>query len=406
MKTQTAPPGPKTDAAGPRETGPGRLRAVLYQGSSRTGSLQVVIGIILIWTAFALANDRFLSPANLTNLALQIASVGTISIGVVLVLLLGEIDLSVGSVSGMCAAVMAVVNVKHGVPAVPAIVLAIGCGALVGLVHGLIVTRFGVPAFVVTIGGMITWQGAQLYVLGDTGALNITDPTIKSITATFFVPAVGWAAVTLAVAALVAGAVFRRRARRAMGLTVPSAIGEVVRLVLLALVLAAAMAVFTSDRGVPLSVGLLFGFIVLMDFVCRRTIFGRQIYAIGGSNQAATRAGLPVIRNRLLVFVLCSMFAAIGGVLAGSRLMSVDQSLGGGMVLMNAIAGAVIGGTSLFGGRGTIWAALLGAIVIGSVANGMDLLAFESSVKFMITGAVLVVAVIVDALARSRASKN
>lgn len=365
-------------------------------------SLQVVIGLALLWTVFALANDRFLSAANLTNLALQVTSVGVISVGVVLVLLLGEIDLSIGSVSGLCAAIMVILNVSHGVPAVLAIALALVAAVVIGLLQGFIVTKFGVPSFVVTLGGLIGWQGVQLYVLGDTGAVNVSDPVITNLTSTFFPAWVGWLVLFAVVVLSLTGLLRRRSKRQAAGLEVGSLIWDVVRVALAAVTLLIAVIVLGADRGIPLSLIIFLGVVAGMDFVARRSLFGRHIYAIGGSDRAAGRVGIPVARIRICVFVLSSVFAAAGGILAASRLFSVNQSSGGGDVLLNAIAGAVIGGTSLFGGRGTVWAALTGALVIGSISNGMDLLAFESSVKLMITGAVLVLAVVLDSVTAKR----
>lgn len=378
-----------------------RMRLV-GQGSARLGTFQVIVGLAAIWTVFALANDRFLSPANLTNLTLQVASVGVMSIGIVLVLLTAQIDLSVGSVSGAATAMMVVLNVSYGLPATLTLVLAVAGGAVIGLIHGLVTTLFGVPSFVVTLGGLLTWQGLQLFLLGDTGAVNITDPVILGLTRTFFVPGLGWGVAAVILGLLVLDLLHRRRARRRAGLALPGIVGEGMRLGFLALAMAAALAVFTADRGVPLSVVILVALVVLMDWVCRRTAFGRRVFAVGGNAVAAERVGIKVRTTQTLVLVLSGTFAAIGGILGASRLMAVNQSFGSGEILLYAIAGAVIGGTSLFGGRGSVWSALLGALVIGSISNGMDLLAFESSVKLMITGTVLVIAVVLDSLTRRR----
>ncbi|MBB4660853.1 sugar ABC transporter permease [Conexibacter arvalis] len=407
MSLSTAPApqpagGPPDAGGGPEGSPLKRLFAFSSLNAAKLGSLQVVIGLVVIWTVFALAHDRFLTATNLTNLALQIAAVGTISIGVVLVLLLGEIDLSIGSVSGLCAGIMAVLNVKHGLDPVLAIVLALLAGAAIGLLQGAIVTAFGVPSFVVTLGGLIAWQGAQLMVLGDTGSINVTDPTITGLTSTFYPAEVGWALAAAGLAVAVVATVRSRRSRTAAGLPVGAVAWDVVRIALPAAVGVAALLMFGSARGVPLSVLIFLGLVIAMDLVCRRTLFGRHLFAIGGNAKAARRVGIKVKRIRLLVFVLASTFAAAGGILAASRLLAVNQASGSGDVLLNAIAGAVIGGTSLFGGRGSVWSALLGALVIGSVSNGMDLLALESSVKFMVTGAVLVLAVVIDATTNRR----
>ena len=365
------------------------------------GALPVAIGLIVIWTIFYLQEPRFLSAQNLTNLVLQAAAVGTISIGIVLVLLLGEIDLSVGSVSGLCACVLAVLNIKQGMPAVLAIIVAILVGALIGLIQGTIFTRFGVPSFVVTLAGLIGWQGVQLAVLGDTGTINFPfDGPVAALTNTFFPPWVGYLLVLLAVGAYVGSALASTRRRAAAGLVTTPITDTVLKAVGLGVLLLAAVLVFNSDRGTPLALLIFVGFVVFFDLILRRTRYGRSIFAVGGNVEAARRAGINVSMVRITVFVLCSAMAGVGGILAASRLLAAGQSSGGGETLLYAIAAAVIGGTSLFGGRGSTYSALLGILVIFSIANGMDLLGLESSIKFMITGAVLLAAGILDAVAR------
>jgi D-xylose transport system permease protein len=365
------------------------------------GALPVVIGLIVIWTIFYIQEPRFLSAQNLTNLVLQATAVGLISVGIVLVLLLGEIDLSVGSVSGLCACVLAVLNIKQGWPAIPAILVAILVGALIGLIQGSIFTRFGVPSFVVTLAGLIGWQGVQLAVLGETGTINFPfDGPVAALTNTFFPPWVGYLLVLLAVGAYVGSTLIGARRRAAAGLLTPPLIDTVLKAVGLGVLLVAAVLVFNSDRGTPLALLIFVGFVVFFDLILRRTRYGRSVFAVGGNVEAARRAGINVSLVRVTAFVLCSTMAAIGGILAASRLLAAGQSSGGGETLLYAIAAAVIGGTSLFGGRGSTYSALLGILVIFSIANGMDLLGLESSIKFMITGAVLLAAVILDAVAR------
>jgi D-xylose transport system permease protein len=365
------------------------------------GQLPVLVGLLVIWLVFyAASGGTFFSPFNLVNLALQMAAVGTIAVGVVFVLLLGEIDLTVGIVSGLCAGVMAVLNVNIGVPGPLVVGAAVVTGTAIGLVQGLWITGFRIPSFVVTLAGLIGWQGALLYVLGRNGTINLRDPFITSLAGTFFT---GWLAAALGVAfvAYLVGTSYLGRSRRlAAGLGAEPMSTLLVRSAVIAAFVAGAILALTQDRGVPLSLVFLVGLVVLMDHVARRTRFGRMVFAVGGSREAARRAGIPVRSVRVAVFALASTFAAWGGVLAASRLLAVNQSAGSGDVLLNAIAAAVIGGTSLFGGRGTVWAALLGILVIQSISNGMDLLSLDSSVKFMITGAVLLVAVTIDAIAR------
>jgi D-xylose transport system permease protein len=378
-------------------------RAALRRlGRGELGSLRVLIVLAIVWTVFGFAHGRFLSAVNLTNLTLQIAAVGTISIGVVLVLLLGEIDLSVGAVSGVAAAVMASVSVKSGWSAVPAILAALATGAAIGLFQGTVATRLEIPSFVVTLAGLLGWQGALLYVLGKTGTVNLTDPGITDLANTFYSDAVGWVLAVLAVAAIVAVALLGRRRRARAGLALEPLPALVLRAGAATAAIGASVAILNADRGVPLALLILVGLVVLFDVVTMRTAFGRHVYAVGGNAEAARRAGIRVDRVRTTVFVLASTLAATGGVLEASRLLAVNQSSGGGDLLLLAIAGPVIAGVSLFGGRGRVWGALLGALVIGSISNGMDLLALESSVKFMVTGGVLLAAVALDAIARKR----
>lgn len=369
--------------------------------SGDVGQLPVVIGLIVIWAIFAITSSgTFLSPFNLTNLALQSASVGTIAVGVVFVLLLGEIDLTAGIVSGLASGVMAVMNVTMGIPGPIAVGGAIAVGVVIGLIQGTWIARFRIPSFVVTLAGLIAWQGALLFVLGRTGTLNLNDPFVTGLAGTFFTGPVAWLLGAAFVAYVGGTALLTRRSRSAAGLPAEPVAALGIRVAIIALVVAGAIAVVTQDRGVPLSLVTLVVVVLIMDFMVRRTRFGRMIFAVGGNAEAARRAGIKVDRVRVAVFTLASAFAAWGGVLGASRLLAVNQSSGSGDVLLNAIAAAVIGGTSLFGGRGSVWAAILGILVIQSISNGMDLLSVESSIKLIITGAVLLAAVTIDAVAR------
>jgi D-xylose transport system permease protein len=383
-------------------TVPGPREAVRRLAQGELGSLRVLIVLAIVWIVFAIAHDRFLTAVNLTNLALQIAAVGTISIGVVLVLLLGEIDLSVGAVSGLAAAVMASLSAKAGWPAVPAILAGLGTGAAIGLFQGTVTTRLEIPSFVVTLAGLLGWQGALLAVLGNTGTVNLTAPGIVDLANTFYADEVGWIIAALAVAAIVGLALLNRRRRTRAGLGAEPLAALGLRLAAATVAIVGTVAILNADRGVPLALLILVGLVVLVDALATRTVFGRHIYAVGGNTEATRRAGVGVASLRTMVFVLASTLAAAGGILEASRLLAVNQSSGGGDLLLLAIAGPVIAGVSLFGGRGRVWAALLGALVIGSISNGMDLLALASSVKFMVTGGVLLAAVALDALARKR----
>jgi D-xylose transport system permease protein len=399
MSALATPPAP-SPAESEASAAPAAALRRLTEGE--LGSLRVLILLAVVWTIFGIAHDRFLTAGNLTNLTLQVAAVATISIGVVLVLLLGEIDLSVGAVSGLAGAVMATLSVKHGWSAATAILAALGAGALIGTFQGFIATRFEIPTFVVTLAGLLAWQGALLQLLGDTGTLNISSPGILKLTETFYSDAVGWGMAALASAAIAASAL-RQRARRARaGLAVVSPVTLALRVGAPIVAIVVTVAILNADRGVPLAVLIVVLLAVFFHHISQRTTFGRHIYAVGGDTEAARRAGIGVTKIQTCVFALAGTLAAAGGILAASRLLAVNQSSGGGDLLLLAIAGPVIAGVSLFGGRGSVWGALLGALVIGSISNGMDLLALQSSVKFMVTGGVLLVAVILDAIARKR----
>ena len=363
-------------------------------------SVRVIVAIAVIWIIFQTLNGRFLSAVNLTNLVLQVTATGLISVGVVFVLLLGEIDLSVGAVSGATSALMAVLNVQHGWNPYVALAAAVAMGIAIGLIQGTLFSWFGVPSFVITLAGLLAWQGLQLYILGDTGTINVTDGKIVGLANHFYSDAAGWVMAAVAVAAYAGVTLWSLRSRRAAGLTDTDATGPIARIVIVAAAVIASVAVLNSSRGVPLAVLILVAFVVGMQYVATRTLFGRHVFAVGGNAEAARRAGIHATRIRIIVFAISSAMAAIGGILAASRLLAVDNSSGGSDLLLFAIAGPVIAGTSLFGGRGSVWSALLGAIVIGSISNGMDLLALQSSVKFMVTGGVLVAVVVVDAVAR------
>jgi D-xylose transport system permease protein len=372
----------------------------LVQGD--LASARVVLGLALIWIIFQSQNDRFLSAENLTNLMLQITAIGLISVGIVYVLLLGEIDLSVGAVSGLAAGVMAVLNVKHGWNPYLAIVAAILVGTAIGLLQGSLFSRFVIPSFVVTLAGLLAWQGALLQVLGSTGSLNLTDPKITGLANTFYSDAVGWIFCAIIIATYAAVVLLGHRRRVAAGLAGENVPALVLRVVFVAAIAIVAVVILNSDRGVPLAVLILLAFVVGMEYVVKRTRFGRHVYAVGGNSEAARRAGIRVNGVRVAVFAISGSMAAIGGIMAASRLLAVNQGSGGSELLLLAIAGPVIAGTSLFGGRGSVWTALLGALVIGSISNGMDLLALSSAVKFMVTGGVLLLAVLVDAIARQQ----
>lgn len=379
---------------------PGLLVARIRGGE--LGSLPVVVGLLVIWTVFQILNPAFLSSRNLVLLTMQSAAIGTIALGVVLVLLVGEIDLSVGSVSGLAAAILAVGFVQLRWPLVLAVLAALAVGCLVGLVYGYLLTRFGLPSFVITLAGLLGFLGLQLWVLGETGSINLPfDSWIVVFAQQLFLP--DWASYLLALLAAAAYAWSRirhARRRQAANLVSQSYTEIAVRAGGLLLLLLAATWYLNLDRGVGAMFLLFVVLVVVAHIALTRTRWGRAVYAVGGSVEAARRAGIRVDRIYLSVFMMCSTLAAVGGLLAAARLASANQSSGGGDTNLNAIAAAVIGGASLFGGRGTAFSALLGVIVIQSISSGLTLLTLDSSVQFMVTGVVLVLAVIVDSISR------
>ena len=374
------------------------LRDRLVHGE--IGALPVVLALAVIWTFFQLQDSNFLSPRNLTNLILQIAVTGTIAIGVVLVLLLGEIDLSVGSVAGLTAAVLGVLVTVHHISWWMAIIVMLLCGIAIGLFQGTWSAVVGVPSFVVTLAGLLGWLGVQLHVLGSEGTLNVVDPTILAITTTFLPAEVGWLLVVGV--AVVYGIVelIERERRRRSGLSAGTQLSVAFRVGGVAAAAVIALLVLNAWRGVPTAGLILIALVIFFDWVSRRTKYGRYIYAVGGNAEAARRAGVNVTFIRVSVFTLASLMAAIGGLLSVSRGEAASTLTGGGTLLLEAIAAAVIGGTSLFGGRGTVWAALMGALVIGSVSNGLDLTGEPADVKYIVQGAILLAAVSLDAFSR------
>ena len=381
----------------------GALRAFFDKvRAGDVGSLPVVVGLVVIWTVFTVMNPIFLSANNLVNLLFDCSTIGVIALGIVCVLMLGEIDLSVGSMSGVGSALVGVLWVNMGVPVLLAIVGALAVGALVGAVYAVLRTRLGMPSFVSTLAGLLALLGLQLYMLGNTGSINLPYGSFMvDFGQLLIMPA--WFSYLLAVVPGVVMLVMGQRTRdrrRGANLSAGSLGGLVFKAAILNVALVAIVFYLNSGRGVPWMFGLFVALVVVMDNAFTRTKWGRSMMAVGGNPEAARRAGINVTRIYTSAFILCSMFAALGGVLSSARLASASQQAGTGDVNLNAIAAAVIGGTSLFGGRGNAWSALLGIIVIQSIASGLTLLNLSSSLRYMITGGVLAIAVIVDSLAR------
>ncbi|MCW5252874.1 sugar ABC transporter permease [Streptomyces sp. SHP 1-2] len=366
------------------------------------GSLPVVVGLLVIWAVFTALNRNFLTAGNFSDMSVAMVGTGLIAVGIVFVLLLGEIDLSVGSVSGVAGATFAVLSVTHGMPEVPALVLAVLTGTAAGALHGFFFARVGVPAFAVTLAGLLFWQGFMLQILGSSGTVNL-DPEglVAGLTGHYFGDVAAANGLALAVTAgyfLVTFLDNRRRAAAGLPSRPP---GEtVVRTALLAALAFSVAYVFNQYKGLPLAVVIFLGFLLLTDFVLRRTAYGRRVHALGGSVEASRRAGVDVEWVRISVFAVSGTFAAIGGLFTASKITAANQGAGTGEFLMNVIAAAVIGGTSLFGGRGRTWDALLGVMVIVSIQYGLALEGIASPVQYMITGGVLLATVVIDAVTR------
>ncbi|WP_093771880.1 sugar ABC transporter permease [Streptomyces sp. yr375] len=366
------------------------------------GSLPVVLVLAVVWITFQSLNENFLSPRNLSNLSVDIVGTGLIAVGIVFVLLLGELDLSVGSISGLAAAVFAVLNVNNGVPEWLALIVAVLAGTVAGTVQGYSIGRTRVPAFVVTLAGLLTWNGLMLAILGDSGTVNLDENgLVAKLTSYYFTDD----AVAYGLAALAAGAVFLvadrdRRRRRAVGMPHRSLRAVVARAGGIAVLAFTIAYLLNRFQGLPLALLIFLVVVAGLDVVLRRTHYGRQVYALGGSVEAARRASLNVTAVQTAVLAASGTMAAIGGLFLASRITSVSQSSGSGVLLVNAIAAAVIGGTSLFGGRGTTWSAVLGMLVIQSIASGMAITDTPPAVQFVITGGVLFAAVVIDSLSR------
>ncbi|MDV3249800.1 sugar ABC transporter permease [Devosia sp. BK] len=370
--------------------------------SGDLGMLPVMVGLVLISVVFTALNPVFLAPNNLVNLLFDCATVGVISLGIVCVLMLGEIDLSVGSMSGLASAIIGVLWVNTGMPLPVAIIAALATGAFVGFVYAIFYTRLGMPSFVATLAGLLALLGLQLYLLGATGSINLPfQSDLVRFGQTMIMP--DWLSYLLAIlpGAVIAITGWRTSQRRVAAGLSPLAMQIVfAKAIILTLALGFAVWYLSLGRGLPWMFALFVLIAVALNYGLTRTQWGRSMFAVGGNREAARRAGINVNRIYTSAFILCSTLAAAGGILGASRLASSSQQAGTGDVNLNAIAAAVIGGTSLFGGRGSAWSAVLGIIVIQAISNGLTLLNLSSSLRYMITGAVLAIAVIVDSLAR------
>ena len=398
-------------------------RAVGNVRSGNLGVLPVVLAELGIIVYFAFTATNFFTAPNFVNVILQMAGTTMIAYGVVFVLLLGEIDLSIGYVSGICAVAVAefqLAGSAHDFPGWIAILFGLGIVALIGLGQGAIVAKVGVPSFVVTLAGLLIFQGVILKILQSRDTILIDDNWINYTATYYFSANVGWliAAVITGGYALLAllGVLGQRRAGLSanVGIAVLKFAGVAIASFGTVAICNHAQRPAACPEGTPLTqncfqplglplAGLLMViFLVGLTYLAKRTTFGRHVYAVGGNAEAARRAGINVPRIRVLVFMISGLMAGMGGVIFAARLNSVDLNAGGGTLLLDAISAAVIGGTSLFGGRGRVISALMGALVISTVANGIDLLGYSSAIKYMVTGLILLAAVTLDTVSRRR----
>ena len=419
MSTATTTPAaeegtPQLPTPAPRELGTAVSDYLARVRGGDVGSLPAVLGLVVLFVVFAILRPHtFTNSFNMANLVNQASAVIVIAMGLVFVLLLGEIDLSAGFTAGTAAAVMGIAATEHGWPWWLAVLACLATGAVVGTCIGILVARLGIPSFVVTLAAFLGLQGVLLKLIGEGGTIAIRDDKLLAINNNTMPVWLGWTLAVLVVV-LYAGISLRRAAsRRAGGLQSESLAVVLAKVVVLAVVVGGATAYLSTERsrnplvssikGVPEVVLLLVVLLVGLNFVLGKTAFGRHVYAVGGNAEAARRAGINVKQIKLFCFVITSTLAAVGGILLASRDNSISPTTGGAETLLYAVGAAVIGGTSLFGGKGKILDAVLGGLVIALIINGMGLLNQPSAVVYMVTGLVLLIAASVDALSRRRA---
>lgn len=398
--TQARSPGPQ-DARSSAVRDPDKAGAPKAKPSSvsEASMLPVLGALVAIAVIFQIVSSNyFLTPRNLTDLVEQVAEISMIALGEVFVLLLAEIDLSLGSVTGLCAAVLAVVVTDHGVPWWGGILLMLAIGLVVGALQGSIVAYLRVPSFMVTLAGLLGWYGVQLLVFPHGLAVGVSSTAILDIMALFLPKTVAW--ILVACFALYgAGRVYG--AARSRSHSVISTLRCVLPGVLAA---ALAVGVLNSYQGVPVAGVIVLGIVTVAWLVITKTRFGGHLLAVGGNPEAAFRAGVNVRRVRLTVFIIAGVMASIGGLMAVALVQSAGPRTGGGTILLEAIGAAVIGGTSLFGGSGTAWSAIAGGFVLVGISNGLELTSLDSPVKYVVEGGVVLLAVIADRYLRGRVS--
>ena len=384
--------------------------------SGDMGALPGVLGLVALCAVFGAMSDVFLTPGNFANLLTQAAAVTVIAMGLVFVLLLGEIDLSAGYASGVCGAVLVILITDHGIAWWIALLVSIVVGAILGYAIGTLVSRLGIPSFVVTLATFLAFQGLLLLLAGEGGTIRIEDPTILSVQNNNLTPTLSWIFFIAISGLYVLVGLARINSRRKAGLK--SELKKLWALKTAALLIIGAVAVWAlnlersnnpdlvSLKGTPYVVPVILLLLVGGTFVLGRTAYGRHIYAVGGNAEAARRAGINVKNIRTSAFVICSAFAAIAGMLFASRQNSISPTTGGSSTLLYAVGAAVIGGTSLFGGKGKMRDAVLGGLVVAVIDNGMGLLGYAAGIKFIVTGAVLLISAGVDAISRRGASTS
>lgn len=366
------------------------------------GPLPVIAGLIVIAVYFQLSTDIFLSSRNLSNLVLQVAATATIGFGSAMVLLMAQVDLSAGPLSAVGASTTALLIANYGTASVPALVAGILLGALVGAAVGGIVEGLGVPAFVATLGASLALTGVLLIMLGAGGSVLVQDPVIVGIANNYVPPTVGWVLTLAAAVAYSISAVYTGQRRRRASLAYAGQISLILHCLGVTAALLILTLVLNAYKGIPIVAIIVAILVVGLEYLTRRTKFGRFLYAVGGSAEAARRAGINVKAIRVSVFAIAGALSAFGGIILLSRGASVTTDAGGGDLTLDAIAAAVIGGVSLFGGRGRVWRALLGALVIGSALNGMDLMSVSEGTKYVVIGSILIIAVTLDSISRKQ----
>jgi D-xylose transport system permease protein len=373
------------------------------------GSLPVAVGLTLIVILFAFTAQNFFTAVNFNNIIVQMSGTTMLAYGVVFVLLLGEIDLSIAFLSGLVGVACAKFQESgsgHYLPGIWPIVAALAIGVAIGAFQGSFVAIIGVPSFVVTLAGLLAWQGFVQREIGAAGPIIIQNHWINDTASYFFSDTAGWLIWGLISAAYVGGLVFSVIGKRRHGVPIRYPYLVAARAIGIPGAAAVGVAICNHDRGVPLAGIIILFFLVLWTYVAKRTTFGRHVYAVGGNAEAARRAGISVARIRILVFMISGFMAGVGGIILAGNLRSVDPSQGGGTLLLDAISSAVIGGTSLFGGRGEVRAAVLGSAVIATIANGLFILGYQPGTIFIITGCILLFAVTLDTVARRRQAKT